>query len=202
MPLLSYSALVDPFLQDVRIYVAGHLDIEKGDRILDVCCGTGDQAFHYSQKGAVVTGIDLNYGMIQTAEEHRRQRGMNNITFHQGNAAELPFPDGYFDHASISLALHEMQRETRNRVISEMKRVVKKSGTIMFTDFKVPMPSNPVGFFLKTVELIAGRENNRCFRDYLAQGGLPGILKQNRLDLCDEMLFKTGNIQVIKSCNV
>ena len=198
---LSYSTIIDPILKDVRICVAGLSDIKAGDRVLDVCCGTGDQVFHYTQKGAIATGVDQELSMIELAERNRKRRGFNHSTFRVASATELPFPDGYFDCASISLGLHEMERDERNRAVSEMKRVVKKEGVLLFIDFQVPLPKNSIAYLIKTVEFIAGRDNHKCFRDYLAQGGLNGILKEAQLIPQEESLLLSGNLQVIKSSN-
>jgi ubiquinone/menaquinone biosynthesis C-methylase UbiE len=190
--------LFDPIFKDVRICVAELSGVKAGDRVLDVCCGTGDQVFHYEQKGAIATGIDQNPNMIELAERDRKRQGFKHSTFRIASATELPFPDGYFDGASISLALHEMERDERNRAVSEMKRVVKKKGTLIFIDFQVPLPKNSIAYLIRAMEFIAGRDNHKCFTDYLAQGGLKGILKEAQLASQKEVLLKSGNIQIIK----
>jgi ubiquinone/menaquinone biosynthesis C-methylase UbiE len=195
--LFNYSTIVDPVLKDVRTCVVELSGIKAGDRVLDVGCGTGDQVFHYEQKGATATGVDRNPNMIELAERNKKRQGFNSI-FRKASAIELPFPDGYFDCASISLALHEMDRDERNRAVSEMKRVVKKNGILMFIDFQVPLPKNSIGYFIRVIEFIAGRDNHKCFRDYLAQGGLKGILEKASLKSEQEVLVKSGNIQIIK----
>jgi ubiquinone/menaquinone biosynthesis C-methylase UbiE len=198
--LFNYSTIIDPIFKDVRICVVELSGIKAGDRVLDVCCGTGDQAFHYERKGAIATGIDQNPNMIELAERNRKKRGFNS-TFRLASAAELPFPDGCFDCASISLALHEMERDERNRAVSEMKRVVKKKGVLVFVDFQVPLPKNSIAYLIRAMEFIAGRDNHRCFRDYLAQGGLKQILKEARLTTQEEAFLKRGNLQAIKASN-
>jgi ubiquinone/menaquinone biosynthesis C-methylase UbiE len=195
--LFNYSTIVDPILKDVRICVVELSGIKAGDWVLDVACGSGDQVFHYAQKGAIATGVDENPNMIELAERNKKRRAFNS-TFRIAGATELPFPDGYFDCASISLALHEMQRDERNKAVSEMKRVVKKKGVLIFIDFQVPLPKNSIGYLIRVIEFIAGRDNHRCFRDYLAQGGLKGILGEAWLTVQEEALLKSGNIQIIK----
>jgi len=199
--LFNYSTLVDPILKDVRICVAELSGIKAGDRVLDVCCGTGEQVFHYAQKGAIATGVDQEPSMIELAEKNRKRQGFNHSTFRLASATELPFPDVYFDCASISLGLHEMERGERNRAVSEMKRVVKKEGILIFIDFQVPLPKNSIAYLIKVVEFLAGRDNRMCFRDYLTQGGLNQILKENQLTPQKEALLKLGNLQIIKSSN-
>jgi len=199
--LFNYSTLFDPILKDVRICVAGLAVVKAGDRVLDVCCGTGDQVFYYTQKGAIATGVDQNPDMIELAEKNRKRRGFKHSTFRVASATELPFPDGYFDGASISLGLHEMERDERNRAVSEMKRVVKKKGVLMFIDFQVPLPKNSIAYLIRAVEFLAGRDNHKRFTDYLAQGGLDQILKETELTPQKQALLKLGNLQVIKASN-
>ena len=201
MLLINYSTIIDPILKDVRICVAGLSGVKAGDRVLDVCCGTGDQVFHYAQKGAIAIGVDQKPNMIELAEKNRKRQGFNHGTFHLASATELPFRDGYFDCASISLGLHEIERGERYRAVSEMKRVVKKEGVLMFIDFQVPLPKNSISYLIRAVEFLAGRDNHKCFRDYLAQGGLKQILKEAQLIPQEESLLLSGNLQVIKSSN-
>ena len=82
-----------------------------------------------------------------------------------------------------------------------MKRVVKKEGVLMFIDYLVPLPKNSISYLITAVEFLAGRDNYRCFRDYLAQGGLDQILKEAQLIPQEESLLLSGNLQVIKSSN-
>lgn len=201
MLLVNYSTIIDPILKDVRPCVAELSGIKAGDRVLDVCCGTGDQVSHYEQKGAIATGVDQNLNMIELAERNRKRKGLKQSTFRLVSATELPFPDGYFDCASISLGLHEMEREERSRAVTEMKRVVKREGVLMFIDFQVPLPRNFMAYLIRGVEFIAGRENHKRFRDYLAQGGLRQILQEARLIPQEEAILMSGNMQVIKASN-
>ena len=201
MLLINYSTIIDPILKEVRICVAGLSGVKAGDRELDVCCGTGAQVFHYTQKGVIAIGVDQNPNMIQLAEKNRKRQGFNHGTFHLASATELPFRDGYFNCASISLGLHEIERGERYRAVSEMKRVVKKEGVLMFIDFQVPLPKNSISYLIRAVEFLAGRHNYRCFRDYLAQGGLDQILKETELTPQKGTLLLSGNMQVIKSSN-
>ena len=197
----NYSTMVDPFFGDLRNAVVELAEIKAGDKVLDVCCGTGDQAFYYLRKGAVVTGIDRDPGMIKLAEKERERQEFNNVNFRLGSAAKLTFRDGFFDCASISLAIHEMNRDERSEVVLEMKRVVKKSGNLIFVDFKVPLPNNSIARLIKAVEFLAGKDNYSHFRDYIAQGGLNQLLKENRLTVQKGSLYKSGNVQIIRAIN-
>jgi ubiquinone/menaquinone biosynthesis C-methylase UbiE len=200
--LFNYSNIIDPIFKDLRICVVGLSGVKADDRVLDVCCGTGDQVFHYTQKGAIATGVDQNPNMIELAERNRKRRGFKNCTFRLASATELPFTDGYFDCASISLGLHEMERDERNKAVSEMKRVVKRKGVLMFIDFQAPLPKNTIAYLIRVVEFLVGIDNHKCFTEFLAQGGLKQILKEAQLTTQEEALLISGNLQVIKASNI
>jgi ubiquinone/menaquinone biosynthesis C-methylase UbiE len=197
--LLNYSNVIDPLLEEVRTSVVELSGVKAGDMVLDVGCGTGDQVFHYTQKGAIATGVDRNPNMVALAERNKKKRGFNRASFRLAGAMNLPFPDDFFDIVSVSLALHEMESEERNKTVSEMKRVVKKKGVLVFVDFAVPLPGNFIAYLIKSIEFVAGRENRRCFRDYIAQGGLKGILMENELLAHKEALVLSDNLVIIKS---
>jgi ubiquinone/menaquinone biosynthesis C-methylase UbiE len=196
-----YSLFVDPVLKEMRIRIPEFAGMKKGDKALDICCGTGDQAFYYRKKGIVAVGIDLNPKMIETAEKRKGKEKAKDVFFLSANAANLPFEDDFFDFASISLALHEITRKMRDEIVSEMRRVVKKDGYLVFIDFSVPLPKKFSSFLIRTVEFLAGRKNFHNFKDYYDQGGLPFVLKKNEQE--EEKIEYLGNglITAVKAKN-
>ena len=174
--------------------------MKPGDRVLDVCCGTGDQAVHYAKRGIFTTGVDLSPDMIKLAEKNKRKHGLENVSFHIADSANLPFKDELFGYASISFALHEQERATRDSTISEMKRVVKKGGILVFIDFPIPLPGNLYVYLVKTIEFLAGRQHYEYFRDYVEQGGLDEILQKNQLAE-DKRGFPNRLITIIRAKN-
>lgn len=155
--------------------------MKAGHRALDVCCGTGGLVLHCAGLGVTATGIDWDPRTLKVAEKRRRKRGLWNAAFQTANALYLPFEDDSFDHASVSMSVHEKERGQRDGVISEMRRVVKVRGSLVFVDYMAPLPRLPSSCAARLVEFLAGREHNECFKDYLEQGGLKGLLKRNHL---------------------
>lgn len=198
---LSYATVIDPLLRDIRVYTPEFSGMKAGDRVLDVCCGTGDQAIHYARKNISVIGVDSSPDMIKLAAESKRRRGLNNVSFQIADALHLPFRDGSFDNASICLALHEKERRHRKPIISEMKRVVKKGGGLVFIDFQVPLPRRPSSYLVKAIEFIAGRNHFGFFKDYIAQGGVAEILRESRLGEEKRDYLKSGLMVIIKARN-
>jgi len=196
---LIYNAIIDPALRDIRRFVPEFAGMEAGDRVLDVSCGTGDQALHYAVRGIDAVGIDHDPQMIRVAERNRKKRGSGSASFQVANAEYLPFRNGSFDFVSVSLALHEKDRASRDAAISEMKRVVKKEGALVFVDFAVPLPRNAYGLLVRFIEFFAGWDHFKCSRDYLRQGGLDALLRKNGLHEDKRGCLKYGTMLVVKA---
>jgi SAM-dependent methyltransferase len=104
--------------------------ISRGDRVLDVACGTGVVALTAARLGAVVTGLDLTPQLIERARENASIMHLDG-TFVQGDVEELPFEDASFD-VVVSQFGH-MFAPRPERAIAEMLRVLKPGGTIAFS---------------------------------------------------------------------
>ncbi len=111
-------------------------DIPSGERILDLCCGTGDIAIASARRrpDLRVTGADFSVSMLKLARN--KGRGLKNIRWTKADAMHLPWPDDTFAAVSISFGL----RNTADyqQVVTEMMRVVKKGGSIYCLDSFVP----------------------------------------------------------------
>jgi len=196
-----YSVLIDPLLRDLRVYTIEFSGMKKGNKVLDLGCGTGDQVFYYGKRGTEATGIDLNPEMIKVAEKRKKRENLPNLSFLIADASKLPFQDNSFDFASISLVFHEIEKDSRNKIISEMKRVVKKDGFLIFTDFRVPLRFNMVSFFVRTIEYFAGKSHYQYFKDYFEQKGLIPLLLRNKLRPEKKDFLKGGLLVIIKARN-
>jgi ubiquinone/menaquinone biosynthesis C-methylase UbiE len=183
MDFSEYVALrlFDPAMRALREEVVRLAGLKKDQTALDICCGIGSQVLRFAEEGVLATGIDLNPRMIRLAERRKRKRGLQNASFQMASALALPFHSGRFDCVSISLALHEMAREERNVIVSEMTRVVSQGGRLVFADYIIPAPRTPSAWVSTLFERLAGRENYARFRDYGARGGLPGLLRSSSL---------------------
>jgi ubiquinone/menaquinone biosynthesis C-methylase UbiE len=114
MEIFSYEKIIDPFLKDVREFVLNFSEIKPGERVLDIGCGTGDQAIYFAKKGAIVTGIDINPKMIELALTRKKKEGLE-VYFQGGNATNLPFLDPVFDAAVISLVYTKLKVKTETK---------------------------------------------------------------------------------------
>ena len=81
--------------------LAAGLGLTGGESVLDIGCGFGGPArFLAATLGCHVTGIDLTPAYVEIAERLSQRTGLaDRLTFLQGDALALPFPDAHFDHA-------------------------------------------------------------------------------------------------------
>lgn len=114
--------------------VAGHLvrfaRLAGGQSVLDVGTGTGVVAITARRLGAQVSALDLTPALLAQARESARVAGHEDISWHEGDAEALPFPDASFD---VVLSQFGHMFAPRPEVaLSEMLRVLKSGGTIAF----------------------------------------------------------------------
>lgn len=128
----SLYPIVDLLTRGIREKVFYFVSPRKGAKILDVCTGTGKQAFAFGRRGFDVTGIDLSLQMLKIAV---RENGYKKVRFGVGNAEKLPLRENHFDICCISFGLHEMPYCVRKKVIGEMVRVTKPQGKIIIVDY-------------------------------------------------------------------
>jgi ubiquinone/menaquinone biosynthesis C-methylase UbiE len=115
-------------------------DIQHGQSVLDIGCGTGTLAIaaaaHVGPAGSVV-GIDPSPQMVARATRKAAKAGAR-ATFHRAVAEQLPFPDTHFDLVLSTLMFHHLPRKTRRQCAFEIRRVLKPGGCVFVADFDKP----------------------------------------------------------------
>jgi ubiquinone/menaquinone biosynthesis C-methylase UbiE len=104
--------------------------IVRGERVLDIGCGTGRFTVPLTEHGARVTGLDLSEAMLAVASRKLADRGLS-AEMRQGDMAHLPFPDGTFDTVTSMLALMHIPLADRPAVFCEVSRVLKPGGRML-----------------------------------------------------------------------
>ena len=116
------------------------LKLSAGDRVLDVCGGTGDLAILAARKvgpsGRVVI-YDINRAMIQ-AGLHKvvNTEIETRLQYVQGNAEYIAFPDRHFEAAMVGFGIRNVTRMKKG--FEEMYRVLKPGGKMMCLEFSRP----------------------------------------------------------------
>lgn len=78
-----------PTKDEVMAVALAKLDLQPGDRFMDIGCGTGKIAIHAARQVANVYAIDTRREAIEFARGEAERAGVRNIEFLEGNAADL-----------------------------------------------------------------------------------------------------------------
>jgi demethylmenaquinone methyltransferase/2-methoxy-6-polyprenyl-1,4-benzoquinol methylase len=128
-------------------------------RVLDVATGTGDLALSLRAAGAGdVVGLDFSAPMLEEAiRKEPAVTGDRRITWVEGDAMSLPFPDTSFDAVTVAFGLRNMS--SYPAALREMERVLRPRGTLVCletTPLKAPVLRAVFDWYFARVIPVAG----------------------------------------------
>jgi SAM-dependent methyltransferase len=126
-------------------HLAEAAGLRPGDRVLDVATGSGNAALAAARYGCEVTGIDYVSELLERGRARASAEALE-VTFTEGDAEDLDFPDASFD--AVLSCLGVMFAPDQERAAAELVRVCRPGGTIGLVNWT---PSGFIGQLLKTV---------------------------------------------------
>lgn len=161
---ILYKVLDSPFIFDIFVKTLGErnrlkeiikreLDIQKGDKVLDLGCGPGDLSVLFSAEN--YTGVDIDQKYIDFA------RKKYNRNFIRMDASNLKFEDNSFDLVFVSGLLHHISDNLVLKVMSEIKRVLKPPGRALIFDVSYVLGKE--GLYKRIIRKL---DRGRYIRDY------------------------------------
>ena len=116
------------------------VSVHPGERILDLCAGTGDLALLLAQKvktGGFVVALDFNERMLVLGRQKiRNARLQEQIRCLVANAQWLPFPQAAFHAVTVAFGIRNITDTMR--VLNETYRVLHPGGKVVCLEFSVP----------------------------------------------------------------
>jgi len=130
-----------PQTQLLRWFVARRaLALKQAGQAADLGCGPGHLVVELAQATPALhlTGIDLSDEMLVQARARAQLAGLSDrITFKEGNAAQIPLPDGSLDLVVSTLSLHHWSDPVG--VLDEIARVLRPGGAFLIFDLRRDM---------------------------------------------------------------
>jgi ubiquinone/menaquinone biosynthesis C-methylase UbiE len=100
--------------------------------VLDVACGPGILSAAIAKTAREVVAFDLTPLMLKKAAQRCAEAGVDNVTFREGSATELPFANAVFDAVVTRLSVHHFDQPSR--AMSEIFRVLRPGGSFVIAD--------------------------------------------------------------------
>ena len=173
---------------------------------MDLCCGTGDLSLWLSRLSKPETSIyALDYSQpmldVAIAKAAKVHRGAA-VAFVQGDVADLPFPDGYFDCIGISFAFRNLtyKNPMTQKYLSEIVRVLKPEGKFVIVESSQP-PNRVIRklhhlylrWFVRRIGYLISK--NRPAYAYLAESARNFYTAEELADLLVKAGFKEVSIK-------
>ena len=185
--------------------------------ILDLGCGNGRLSKLIIKKGCQYIGIDNSKGQIKEA-----QKQFPDQKFILGDLTKIPLEDESIDQIWCIAAFHHLpDKPSRTKALQEMKRVLKKDGLIVMTNWNLFQKKyqkfilKSVWNFIKTFgekyawndTFIPWKNGNKKIVDRYYHAFLPCELEklfpQNSLQIINKFYCKKGQkVSFLKSHNI
>lgn len=121
------------------------LDLQAGERVLDVACGTGNLTIPAARTGARVTGLDIAPNLLEQAQVWARSEGLT-LRLDEGNVEQMPYMDGSYD--TVVSMFGAMFSPRPDETAAELVRVTKSGGRIAMANW------TPDGFIGQMFKII------------------------------------------------
>ncbi len=138
-------AVIGTTLQIVGESLCEAVDVQAGERVLDVAAGNGNASLAAARRGADVTATDYVTSLLDRAQARAASEGLT-IDTERADAEALPFPDGSFDVVLSTFGV--MFAPNQEQASAELVRACRPGGRIGLANWT---PSGFIGQMFKIV---------------------------------------------------
>lgn len=161
-------------------------NIQPGQHVLDVACGTGTLAVQMAQFQplAQITGVDGDPEVLARARKKVERAGVR-VRLDHANATALPYGAGQFDRVMTSLFFHHLDWPDKQRAASEILRVLKPGGELHMADWGRPA-NRLMRWLFFPVQVLDGFANTRShvagqLVELFQQAGFQAVVERGRI---------------------
>ncbi len=150
----AYDWLADANERAVRQTGVEALNLQPGERVLEIGFGTGTEILNLAKRvgaGGKVCGIDISPGMLAVAQRKLQQAALDTpIDLRVGDARKLPYDNGSFDAAYSSFTLELFPEADLPVVLAEIRRVLREHGRMAAVSMAQVKPNAKASFLERT----------------------------------------------------
>ncbi|MHC3436569.1 class I SAM-dependent methyltransferase [Natrialbaceae archaeon A-gly3] len=139
----DWYAMSERDFEPIREAAIDRLDLEEGDRVLDVGCGPGVNFAYIREQigaGGRLVAVDYSPAMVAKARDRIDEHGWENVEVHRADATTVDFEES-FDAATATLSLSVMPDV--HRTLENVHRLLRPGSPLAVVDVR-PAPSGPV----------------------------------------------------------
>jgi SAM-dependent methyltransferase len=137
----AYNAAADYFDNPVSSFwhrfgrrTVDGLDLKPGERVLDVCCGSGGSALPAAERvgpSGQVVAADLAERLVVLGRDKARAAALENLEFRVADMLKLGYPDGHFDAVVCVFGIFFVP--DMEAAVAELWRMVRPGGRLAIT---------------------------------------------------------------------
>jgi SAM-dependent methyltransferase len=142
----DYRAVAVDVIPDLGPILVAAAGVRRGDRVLDVAAGTGNAAVPAALTGADVVASDLTPELFPAGRAFAARQGVE-LTWEEGDAEALPYPDASFDVVLSCVGV--MFAPHHQRAADELIRVCRPGGRIGLLSWT---PTGFIGEMFRTMK--------------------------------------------------
>jgi arsenite methyltransferase len=178
--------------------------IKKGDTVLDLGCGAGNDCFvarSVAGETGKIIGIDMTEAMIEKANANAKKLGFNNMEFILGEIENMPVVSDSVDAVVSNCVLNLVP--DKSKAFSEIHRVLKPGGHFSISDivFTGTIPKEILKSKLMYVKCVAGAVSKDEYLRLIQKQGFKNVMlqKESVLSMPDDELSKYLSTEGIKT---
>jgi len=128
--ILKYEFTLNPEKLWSYVRIVEFCQIKPRMRVLDGGGGLSPLVFYLGKKGVEIFVLDLQKDLIENTKKVAKKKGWGNIKAIQGDIAQIPFPENYFDVVYSISVLQNLPHKVKIKAVKEMARVLKPGGIL------------------------------------------------------------------------
>ncbi len=123
----DYPRVADEVVGGLGAVLVDAVDVQPGQRVLDVAAGTGTSALPATRRGAEVTATDLTPELLEVGRAKAAAEGLS-LTWEVADAETLPYADGSYD--AVLSCIGVMFAPHHQAAADELVRVCRPGGSL------------------------------------------------------------------------